>query len=78
LTAHDRHKRRGEPVDEACAAAKSARYRVSKLPLPEERPECGSRSGYRWHVAHHEVPCESCTAADLAVTWLIRQGVVSV
>lgn len=73
LTAHRRHLRRGEPIDEACREAKSSSYRVPRPPLPEERPECGTRSGYRWHVAHHEIPCQPCTQADLAVTWLIRE-----
>lgn len=72
VAARDRHVRRGEPVDEACAAAKSARYRSKRVPAAEERPACGTRSGYLWHTAHHEVPCEPCARADLAVTWFIR------
>ncbi|MFG2359342.1 WhiB family transcriptional regulator [Streptomyces sp. NPDC048521] len=73
VSAHDRHKRRGEPVDEACAAAKSSRYASRRVLAAEEHPECGTRSGYLWHIAHHEIPCEPCTRADLAVTWFIRQ-----
>lgn len=73
LGAHRRHQRLGEPIDAACRAAKSVRYQVPRPPVPQERPECGTRTGYRWHVEHHEIPCEPCTAADAAVAWLIRE-----
>lgn len=74
LTALRRHYARGEAVDEACREVGSERYWVPRAPLPVERPECGTRTGYRWHVEHHEIPCEPCTAADLAVAWFIREG----
>jgi hypothetical protein len=77
VSAYDRHKRRGEPIDPACAAARSARSRSKRVPATQERPECGTRSGFLWHTAHHEIPCEPCTRADLAVTWFIRQGSVA-
>jgi hypothetical protein len=74
--AYDRHVRRREPIDEACRTARSSRYKSPRrqLAAAPERPECGTRSGYQWHTAHHEIPCEPCTAADLAVTWFVRQS----
>jgi hypothetical protein len=60
-------------------AAKSNRYHSPRRvhATAEERPECGTRSGYQWHTAHHEIPCEPCTAADLAVTWFIRLSIAA-
>lgn len=55
-----------------------SRTRSKRVLAPcAERPECGTRSGYFWHIEHYEIPCEPCTDADLAVTWFIRQGAVS-
>lgn len=71
--AYQRHLRRKEAVDAACATANAARVRSRRVPATEEQPACGTRSGYLWHTAHHEIPCEPCAAADLAVTWFIRQ-----
>lgn len=48
--------------------------RTGQSSLTEERPECGTRSGYQWHVSSGHVACEACTAADLAVAWLLREG----
>jgi hypothetical protein len=73
--AYSRHVRRGEPIDAACRKAKSALYSNPRAELPADRPVCGTRTGYRWHVEHHEIPCEPCTQADLAVTWFIRERV---
>jgi hypothetical protein len=72
--------RRSAPkVDVARQAAKSNRYHSPRRvhATADERPECGTRSGYQWHTAHHEIPCEPCTAADLAVTWFIRLNIAA-
>ncbi|GAA3155448.1 WhiB family transcriptional regulator [Streptomyces rectiviolaceus] len=73
--AYDRHMRRGEPIDDACRVARRVRYRPDRRTLATDpvRPDCGTRSGYQWHTAHHEVPCQPCTDADLAAAWFIRQ-----
>ncbi|MYW49619.1 hypothetical protein GT346_41565 [Streptomyces sp. SID161] len=73
LTAYNRHVRRGERIDAACAAERSAYFRSKRVPAVEQ-PECGTRSGYLAHTAKQEIPCEPCTRAGLAVTWFIRQG----
>lgn len=73
LGAYDRHVRRGESIDAACREAKAVRYQTPRPPVPEERPECGSRSGYLWHVDRYEIPCEPCVAADAAVAWFVRE-----
>ncbi|MEW2393101.1 WhiB family transcriptional regulator [Streptomyces venezuelae] len=74
--AYDRHHRLDEPIDEACLAARRTRYQSPRRALAKDpqRPECGTRSGHQWHTAHNEVPCAPCAAADLAVTWFIREG----
>lgn len=61
----------------SCGAGSESRTRSKRVSGAVERPECGTRSGYFWHIEHYEIPCEPCTAADLAVTWLIRQGGVT-
>lgn len=74
LGAVRRHQLRSEPMDAACSAAKAARSRSKRVPAGVGPPECGTRSGFLWHTAHHEIPCEPCTAADVAVTWFIRES----
>jgi hypothetical protein len=74
---------RRAPVVKRAPAAGKAPVRAAQAPPGTrskrvsgavERPECGTRSGYFWHIEHYEIPCEPCTAADLAVTWFIREG----
>lgn len=74
--AYDRHVRRREPIDEKCRVARRLRTRAARRDQATTpvRPECGTRSGYQWHTAHHEVPCQPCTDADLAAAWFIRQS----
>lgn len=72
LGAYQRHVRNGQAIDLECAAAGRARYSSPRL-VPDVRPSCGTRSGYQWHTKHHEIPCPECTAADLAVTWYVRE-----
>jgi hypothetical protein len=55
------------------SAPLESRTRSKRVLVAEEKPDCGTRSGYFWHIEHYEIPCELCTAADLAVTWFIRE-----
>lgn len=66
--------RAAAPVKPARRAPVESRTRSKRVSSVVERPECGTRSGYFWHIEHYEIPCEPCTAADLAVTWFIREG----
>lgn len=76
VAAYDRHRRRGEPADAACTAAKRARNK-SHRPVAVPAAVCGTRSGFLNHVARHEVPCEACTHADRAVAWLLRENTLA-
>lgn len=73
VAAFDRHRRRGEPVDAACIAAKRAHGKSRRLTVIPGAV-CGTRSGFRNHTARNEVPCAACTRAAQAVAWLQRQG----
>ncbi|MER0477389.1 WhiB family transcriptional regulator [Streptomyces sp. Edi2] len=68
VSARGRSPRRGELVMGPTVG------RAGQSSFTEERPECGTRSGYRWHVSSGQVACEACTAAELAVAWLLREG----
>lgn len=67
---------RASGVRKPRSAEAKSRMRSKRVLVSTERPECGTRSGYFWHIEHYEIPCEPCTAADLAVTWFIREGAV--
>lgn len=43
-----------------------------KLP-PVERPECGSRTGYRLHQRHGEQTCYRCRGANTAADRRLRE-----
>ncbi|WP_189969572.1 WhiB family transcriptional regulator [Streptomyces violascens] len=86
-TAAETGKRPNPRPTAMCATASTGRGRSAQCRKPAstvgpnalgspagDPPECGTRSGFQWHVSKGQVPCEACTAADLAVTWLLRPG----
>lgn len=62
--AYQRHKRRQEPVDEACRLAHNATVDAQRK-AGSNRPrrktaECGTPSGYGRHMRRKEDPCDPC------------------
>jgi hypothetical protein len=49
------------------------RAKPEKLP-PVQRPECGTRAGYRLHQKHGEVTCQPCRGANAARDRALRTG----
>lgn len=61
--AYRRHLRKGEPIDEACAADNRRRYHES---IARTQPQCGTRRGYQKHRRDGETACGPCKAANAA------------
>jgi hypothetical protein len=50
-------------------------YQTKAKKLPSvERPECGTRAGYRKHQKHGETTCYSCRGANAAADRALRAG----
>ena len=76
-SAYLRHRRRGEPVDEACLEAHRrtiTELRRRRGVKPRVRgPEHGTRAAYqrewlRWRSGEGPPPCEECRAANAEAT----------
>lgn len=57
--AHRRHKRAGEPIDDACREAYNAHERERRPATRQLRP-CGTASAYRRHKERGEPICDLC------------------
>lgn len=71
--AYTRHRRRGEPVDDACAEARKAekrtQYANGSVPRGPLQP-CGTNAAYERHRWHGEPIDEGCREAHRA--WMRR------
>ena len=66
--AYARHKRRGEPLDQACIDAHNAqslesRQRLHPLKGPRELQPCGTMAAYQRHWLWSEPICDACREA---------------
>lgn len=65
--AWSRHKRRNEPIDDACHAAflaKRTEDRRRAGAQPRQPAECGTRAGYQRHLRLGEKACDPCRQAN--------------
>jgi hypothetical protein len=73
--AYERHRRWGEPVDEACRAAHNAKNRAVKAATRARAAGpvvCGTRGGYQKHRRNGEKPCDACRHANTAADRRLR------
>lgn len=67
--AYQRHKRHGEPIDDACREAARTQSAKQAGRNPRIRRHfgptgCGTRNGYRKHLAANEPACDPCRWAN--------------
>ncbi|MDX5568457.1 WhiB family transcriptional regulator [Streptomyces sp. ID05-04B] len=64
-SAYDRHSKLGEPIDDACRAAHTARSAEYRQTREKREPaKCGTRSGYQKHVREKTAICTPCRQAN--------------
>lgn len=64
-SAYDRHSKLGEPIDDACRAAHTARSAEYRQAREKREPaKCGTRSGYQKHVREKTPICQPCRQAN--------------